>query len=467
MAQIPVIPERVRVKLGAADSGAAVVTVPFPEYIKNVASSEIYPTWPEEAIRANVLAEISFALNRIYTEYYPSMGYDFDITNNTASDQAFIYGRDVYENISLVVDEIFNSYIVRRGNVEPLFALYCDGIRSTCDGLSQWGSVELANKGLDALEILKNYFGENIEIVTNAPITDVRPSIPGRPLGLGTYGNDVAFIQLRLNRISTNYPAIPKIPIVDGAFGVETENAVRQFQQVFGLTVDGVVGKATWYKIQLVFNAVKRLSELSSEGLTFDDVTTPFPDTLSIGDEGFFVYGLQYYLRWISLSNPAVPNVEFDGIFGPETENAVKTFQRFYGFEPTGVVDDDLFETIFDVYRGVIETTREELVGEGAPPFPGEVLKLGSEGDDVRVLQEFINATSSVYPQVPSVDVTGVFDENTRDAVYAAQALFDYPINGVVGPVLWDTFGIIYSAVIGGENLAEGQFSGADMSLEE
>jgi hypothetical protein len=130
MAQIPVIPERVRVKLGAADSGGAVVDVPFADYIKNVASSEIYPTWPDEAIRANVLAEISFALNRIYTEYYPSMGYDFDITNNTASDQAFIYGRDVYENISLVVDEIFNNYIVRLGNVEPLFALYCDGIRS-------------------------------------------------------------------------------------------------------------------------------------------------------------------------------------------------------------------------------------------------------------------------------------------------------------------------------------------------
>lgn len=143
MAQIPVIPERVRVKLGAADGGAAVVTVPFSDYIKNVASSEIYPTWPEEAIRANVLAEISFALNRIYTEYYPAMGYEFDITSSTASDQAFIYGRDIYENVGKIVDEIFSNYIVRQGNVEPLFALYCDGIRTTCDGLSQWGSVEI------------------------------------------------------------------------------------------------------------------------------------------------------------------------------------------------------------------------------------------------------------------------------------------------------------------------------------
>lgn len=464
MAREPVIPERVRVHLGPADSGAQTVTVSFPDYIKNVASSEIYPTWPDEAIRANIIAQISFALNRIYTEYYPAKGYDFDITNSTATDQAFIYGRDVYENISTIVDEIFNSYIVRQGNVEPLFALYCDGINTTCDGLSQWGSVTLAEQGLDALEILKRYFGDNIELITGAPIMDVMPSIPGRPLGIGTYGNDVAFIQTRLNRISVNYPAIPKIYSVDGAFGVETENAVRQFQKIFGLTQDGVVGRATWYKIQLVYNAVKRLSDLSSEGLTFDEITTPFPDRLAVGDEGFFVYGLQYYLRWISLSNPVVPNVAFDGIFGPETENAVKTFQSLYGFAPTGIVDDDLFETMFDVYRGIIETVSDEIV-TGAPPFPGEVLKLGSEGDNVRILQEFINATSSVYDEVPPVAVTGVFDEETQSAVYAAQALFDYPITGVVGPVLWDTFGIIYSTV---NDMAEsGQWSGREMSVEE
>lgn len=464
MANVPIIPERIRVHLGPAGSGAQTVTVPFPDYIKNVASSEIYPTWPEEAIRANILAQISFALNRIYTEYYPAKGYDFDITNSTASDQAFIYGRDVYENIGMIVDEIFNSYIVRQGNVEPLFALYCDGIRTTCDGLSQWGSVELADRGLGAYDILASYFGDDIEIVTNAPIADIMPSIPGKPLRLGTYGNDVAFVQTRLNRISVNYPAIPKIYPVDGAFGVETENAVRAFQRIFGLSVDGVVGRATWYKIQLVFNAVKRLSELASEGLTFDEITTPFPDRLAVGDEGFFVYGLQYYLRWISLSNPVVPNVEFDGVFGPETENAVKTFQSLYGFAPTGVVDDDLFETIFDVYRGIIETVGDEI-DTGAPPFPGEVLKLGSTGPSVEMLQKFINATASIYKEVPPVAVTGVFDEETRDAVYAAQAFFDYPITGVVGPVLWDTFGIIYSAVEGGAG--DGRFSGIDMSLED
>lgn len=464
MAREPVIPERIRVHLGAAGSGAQTVTVPFPDYIKNVASSEIYPTWPEEAIRANVLAEISFVLNRIYTEHYPSMGYDFDITNDTASDQAFIYGRDVFENVGRIVDGIFNSYIVRRGAVEPLFALYCDGIRTTCDGLSQWGSVTLAERGLDALAILQEYFGNDVELVTNAPIADVMPSIPGRPLGLGTYGNDVAFIQTRLNRISVNYPAIPRIYPVDGAFGVETDNAVREFQRIFALSVDGVVGQATWYKIQLVFNAVKRLSDLASEGLTFDEISTPFPDQLSIGDEGFFVYGLQYYLRWISLSNPVVPNVEFDGVFGAETENAVKTFQSLYGFAPTGVVDDDVFETIFDVYRGIIETAGDGI-DTGAPPFPGEVLKLGSTGDNVVVLQEFINATASIYSEVPPVEVTGVFDENTRDAVYAAQAFFDYPITGVVGPVLWDTFGIIYSALNGGAS--DGQWSGEQMTAED
>lgn len=456
MPSTPVIPERIRVHLGAPGSGSQTVTVPFSDYIKNVASSEIYPTWPEEAIRANILAQISFALNRVYTEFYPSKGYDFDITNDTSVDQAFIYGRDVYENIGRIVDEIFNSYIVREGNVEPLFALYCDGINTTCDGLSQWGSVSLAENGLDAEAIVKNYFGDNVSVVANAPVADVRPSIPGELLRRGSYGNDVAFIQMRLNRIALNYPAIPLIDPVDGVFGVETEEAVIAFQKIFGLDADGVVGKATWYRIQLIYNAVKRLSDLTSEGLSFEEIQTPFPDSLSRGDTGIFVYGLQYYLRWISLSNPAVPNVAFNGIFDEETENAVIAFQQQYGFAANGIVDDDVFETMFEVYRGIVDAAGAELSPSGIPPFPGEVLKLGSEGENVRMLQMFINAAAENFEQIPEIAVTGVFDENTRDAVYAAQALFEFPINGIVGPVLWDTLGIIY---VSSQNAA-GDFAG-------
>ena len=313
MAVTPVIPERIRVHLGSPGSSAQTVYVSFPDYIKNVASSEIFPTWPDEALRANILAQISFALNRIFTEYYPSRGYDYDITNDTSVDQSFVYGREYYENISQIVDEIFNNYISRRGSIEPLFALYCDGIQTTCNGLSQWGSVGLAEDGLDALEILRTYYGDDIEIVNNAPIEEIRPSNPIRPLSIGDAGSDVSFIQMRLNRISANYPAIPKISPVDGVFGAETDAAVREFQRIFGLYVDGVVGRATWYRIQFIFNSVKRLSELDSEGLSFEEIPTQFPAELSTGDSGIYVFAAQYFLRWISTFDPVVPFVEFDG----------------------------------------------------------------------------------------------------------------------------------------------------------
>lgn len=466
MASIPTIPERIRVHLGSPGSGAQTVSVSFPDYIKNVASSEVYPTWPDEAIRANVLAQISFALNRVFTEYYPSLGYDFDITNDTAFDQAFIYGRDYYENVSRIVDEIFNNYIVRNGNIEPLFALYCDGIRTTCNGLSQWGTVSLAEEGLDAYEILQRYYGNDVTVVENAPIADIRPSTPNIPLRIGSAGNDVAFIQLRLNRISANYPAIPKIPVVDGVYGKETEDAVKAFQRIFGLTVDGVVGRATWYKVQFVFNSVKRLSELSSEGLTFDDIPMQFPETLSVGDTGIYVFATQYFLRWISVFDPFVPSVEFDGIYGEETKGAVEAFQTEYGLPVTGVIDEETWNELYGIYAGFIRSASEEQLGDGAPPFPGEALKIGSEGENVFTLQEFLNAASSVYPEIPAVTVDGVFGEETQNAVYAAQALFDFPITGIVGPVLWDTLGIIYSAVRDGEYRSPGQWSGDEMSTE-
>ena len=235
-AYLPYIPEFITVHLGVPDSNAQNVTVSFPDYIKNVASSEIYPTWPESAIRANIYAQISFALNKIYTEFYRSQSYDFDITNVTAYDQSFVYGREVFENISQIVDEIFNSYISRRDTVIPLYAVYCDGINTTCDGLSQWGSVELANKGLGAYDILTNYYGDDIDLVTNVPVNSPQASLPPVLLSLGSVGNEVRTLQIRLNRISQNFPAIPKIYPIDGVFGEETERAVKKFQEIFNLT---------------------------------------------------------------------------------------------------------------------------------------------------------------------------------------------------------------------------------------
>lgn len=460
----PVIPEYITVHLGEPDAAAQNVTVSFPDYIKNVASSEIYPTWPESALRANILAQISFALNRIYTEYYPSRGYDFDITNSTAYDQSFIYGRDIFENISQIVDEIFNNYLIREGNIEPLFAMYCNGTTVTCEGLSQWGSVELANQGYIPYDILRNYYGDDIQIVYNAPIQNIEPSEPEVPLRLGSAGNDVASMQTKLNRISVNYPSIPKIDPADGIFGVETENAVRQFQRIFDLEPDGIVGNATWYKIQFIFNAVKRLNELNSEGITEEDFNQQFPGVLSLGDTGSSVSVIQYYLAALSYFNAQIPAVSVNGTFDEQTQNAIFAFQTAYGLPVTGVVDDATWNLLFDAYYGAIQSLTPEQIGTSVLPFPGTFLKLGSTGPDVEQLQEFINVAANVYVEIPEVPLTGVYDENTRDAVYATQALFGFPINGIVGPLTWDALADIYNDVQSGSYRSEGQFSGNELS---
>ena len=297
MPNLPTIPEYITVHLGAPDSPAQNITVPFTEYIANAASSEIYPTWPESAIRANIYAQTSFALNRIYTEFYRSRGYDFDITNSTAYDQSFVRGRNIFENIERIVDEIFNSYIRRRGNIEPLFAAYCDGVEVQCNGLSQWGSVSLAEEGYTPYEILQYYYGNDIDIISNAVVEGSSVSAPQFPLSVGTSGDRVRILQLRLNRISDNYPSIPKVATIDGIFAEDTEAAVVRFQEIFGLSPDGIVGNSTWYAVNRIYNAVKRLNELDSEGIRLEEVTKQYPGALSFGSRGLGVRNLQYFLR--------------------------------------------------------------------------------------------------------------------------------------------------------------------------
>ncbi len=255
MARIPIIPTNITVHLGTPDSNAENVTVSFPDYIKNVASSEIFSTWPDESIRANIYSQISYALNRIYGEWYPAKGYDFDITSVTQYDQKFIKDRNIYENIGLIVDDLFNDYLRKQGTVNPYFAQYCNGTTVTCPGLSQWGSVTLANQGKNSLQILKHYFGDDIEIVVDAPVAENIPSYPNTPLRRGDLSESVRRMQIYLNRISKNYPAIPKIPEVVGSFGESTENAVKEFQKIFSLTPDGIIGKSTWYKIIFIFDS--------------------------------------------------------------------------------------------------------------------------------------------------------------------------------------------------------------------
>ncbi|MEG0756017.1 MAG: peptidoglycan-binding protein [Oscillospiraceae bacterium] len=371
---IPYIPEFITVHMGAPNRDAENVTVSFPDYIKNVASSEIYPTWEPAALRANILAQISFALNRVYTEHYAARGFPFQITATTAVDQKFIPGRNIFENIAALVDDIFDSYLRRRGSVEPLPARFCNGTTSTCDGLSQWGSQEMAENGATSLDILRRYYGD-VEIVSNAPIQAVTRSYPGAPLRLGDSGADVEAVQFSLNRISRDYPAIPKIAPVDGVFGPMTEAAVKKFQQIFSLTQDGIVGKGTWYQIVRIYVGVKRLAELESEGQQFFASNYRYPDAIKLGDRGKKVSELQYFLAVASEFNDEIPFVTEDGIFGEETKWAVECFQRTEGLPQTGVVDGITWDALYQVFVGA-ERTLNDAEGP-ALRYPGTPLSLG------------------------------------------------------------------------------------------
>ncbi len=353
---IPYIPQRITVHLGVPSADAENVTVSFVDYVKNVASSEIYPTWEEEALRANILAIISFALNRVYTEFYRSRGYNFDITNSTAYDQFFVNGRSFFDNISRLVDDMFNDYLRRPGFVEPLAAKFCNGTTVTCEGLSQWGSQNLATDGLSYEQILTSYYG-NVEIVTNAPVRGVTSSYPCNPLRRGYSGPSVAVIQTELNRISQSYPAIPKISPVDGIFGAQTEAAVKKFQEVFGLTVDGIVGRATWYALVRYYTAVTSLSELRSQGQKFYSISWANTNPIDFGDRGVRVEHLQYMLSVLGAYIPEIPDIAVDGIFGPATQNAVIAAQRWLGIPQTGSVNNETWEKIYEQFAGIEGTS--------------------------------------------------------------------------------------------------------------
>ena len=352
---IPFVPQRITVHLGSPSSNAQNVTVPFIDYVKNVASSEIYPTWDDAALRANILAITSFALNRVYTEFYRSRGYDFDITNSTAYDQYFVNGRSYFDRVSELVDELFNDYLRRPGFVEPLAAKFCNGTTVTCQGLSQWGSQNLAQQGYSSDRILRTYYGD-VETVVNAPIRGITSSYPGAPLRRGSSGPNVVVVQTELNRIAQNYPAIPKLATVDGIYGSRTEASVRAFQQIFDLTPDGIVGPATWYALVRLYTAVTSLSELRSQGQRFYAINWSYPNALQAGDTGDKVRHLQYMLSVLDAFIPSIPPLTVDGIFGPDTTAAVLAAQQYFGLRQTGAVDERTWDEIYDQFAGIENT---------------------------------------------------------------------------------------------------------------
>lgn len=386
------IPNPITVHLGTPNASASNVQVSFPDYVKNVASSEIYPTWPESALRANIYAIITFALNRVFTEWYRAQGYPFDITNSTAYDQYFIYGRPIYDSINRIVDQIFNEYVRRQGQEAPYFTSYCNGSTSTCRGLSQWGTVTLANQGYTPIQILRYYYPDDIEIAQTNIITNMLTSYPGTLLRVGSTGLDVQTIQNYLRRIRQNYPAIPAITDAAGTFGDSTRAAVVKFQNIFGLTPDGIVGKATWYKLSSLYTAVTRLAELNSEGTNLGIGTVPPAALLREGSRGQDVITLQYLLSVISEYYPGIPSLAQDGIFGPGTKEAVTAFQRRMGLVADGIVGPATWDALYRTYRGIGENVPSPNP-DPAPDAGGSFLYTVRSGDTLWLLSRRFGTT--------------------------------------------------------------------------
>lgn len=346
------IPEAITVHLGAPGSNARNVTVSFTDYIKNVASSEIFPTWPEDSLRANIHAQVGFALNRVFTEWYRARGYNFQITNTTAYDQAFVEGRNIYSNISRLVDDIFNVYPRREGHLEPLFASYCNGSTTTCAGLSQWGTVTLAERGYTPIEMLQYYYGDDVELVATNDIRGIEASYPGYLLRRGMRNDYVRILQRQLIRIRQDYPAIPAISSATGYFGPETEAAVLAFQRIFNLTPDGLVGPATWYAIARIYVSVTGLAEMEGEGLPLPGAVVPYPGyLLRQGSRGDAVRTLQRYLNDLSTVYGTLLPVNADGAFGPMTRDAVIAFQRMFELTPDGIVGPATWNMLMRVWN--------------------------------------------------------------------------------------------------------------------
>ena len=438
----PYIPQYITVHLGSPDSYAEDVTIPFIDYIKNVASSEIYPTWPTESLISNINCQVSFALNRIYTEWYRNKGYSFQITNSTAYDQYFVKNRNIYDNISKIVDSLFNVYIGKIGFEEPLFAKYCNGSTVTCNGLSQWGTVDLANKNYSALEILRYYYGNDIELRQTSTIGGTLESYPGEVLKLGKEGADVETIQIQLNRISDNYPAIPKIYPVNGIYDENTEKAVKSFQKIFNLTADGIIGRATWYKISSIYVAIKSLAELESEGEELPSSVT-YPGILKKGSTGEAVKQLQYFLSAISAYYEDISSLKIDGIFGTNTENTVKDFQNAFNLEVDGIVGKKTWNKIYNTFKSIEKNLEQGIVKPSE--YPGYVLKKGSTGHEVKKIQSYLSSIASKYTVLPNISADGHFGSKTKAAVIAFQKYFGLNPDGIVGPTTWNMIFDVYS----------------------
>lgn len=451
-----VIPKKITVHLGKPSANVRNVTVPFQDYIANVASSEVYPTWPEEALRANILAQISLALNRIWTEWYPSRGYAFNITGSPSYDQAYVSGRTVFAVMERLTAELFNTYVRRSSGQEPYFTEYCDGKLVTCPGMKQWGTVDRAKEGMDALQILRYYYGDRVQLVTSNNIADISSSWPGVTLKVGSTGTSVSVLQRQLSRIAKDYPGFGK-PEVTGTFDTATESCVKKFQKQFSLTADGLVGKATWYKISYIYVSVKDLAELTSEGETSTGEQSGggWPGVvLRRGDRGVHVEQVQFWLSELAQFDSELPDLTVDGIFGATTERAVKQFQQSEGLTADGIVGQYTWTELYAAWQQI----QSDL---GGTAWPGTALRRGSSGMEVRLVQYWLQLAANCYSSLPAINVDGSFGPATEQAVTAFQTRFGLTADGVVGRATWNKLNEVALAItneIVDLDVAPGQF---------
>ena len=438
-----IIPKNITVHLGKPAASARNVTVSFRRYIANVASSEVYPTWPESALRANIHCQISLALNRIYTEWYPSRGYSFNITNSTSYDQYYVHGRTVFDVMVRLTDDIFNTYLRKTGTVNPYYSEYCDGKSVTCPGLKQWGTVTLAKQGKTPLQILRYYYGSNIEIVRTNNIQAIPQSYPGSPLRQGDSGTAVFTLQRQLNRIAKDYPFFGKLT-VDGVFGSRMVSTVKTFQRQFNLTADGVVGRQTWYKISYIYVSVKDLAELTSEGETSSGTLSDGSwggTALHTGSTGSAVEQVQFWLNTLAQYESALPSLAVDGRYGAATASAVRAFQRRYGLTVDGVVGRETWNAIYNEFRSIQSDN-------GTPnAYPGTALREGASGQNVRLVQFWLKIAHTVYSRLNDLTVDGKFGAATTAAVKRFQTYFGLTSDGVVGRTTWNKLYEVYNDI--------------------
>lgn len=437
------IPEFITVHLGAPGSEARDITVTFPEYIKIVASCEIYPTWPESAVRAILYVQISHALHRCMSGWYRRMNYPFDITWSPVYDQRFVPGRCTYARLNRMADELFNSCLCPKGSREPFSFRQCENAARLP---SRWTFVALAESGMGFREILQNTLGNDIVILTGLPVHLPFPSSfkPARP---GDTGKAVRALQIRLNRVSRNYPCISKINPADGTFGEQTQNALRLFRRHFQLPDGDSADAPAFHRLAFCYAAAKRLSDLHSLKLSVQELPHGYPGVLRAGDSGTGVKLLQLYLTAAGIFRPYCAPVRLTDTFDRAMETAVVTFQKTNGLEPDGIVGETTWLHLERIYNGIVRCCPLE---GGIPPRLAHTLKQGSLGDDVRRAQQYLSMAALTFPSLSRPPVNGLYGAKMVAAVRSFQKEFDLPVTGTVNQNTWEVLCSLYSDLITG-----------------